>query len=63
VQHPHHRQSPFTALSLLMLHKRKLLTISQAEFELSFDTILQVLEEVNDEKYRCTTPVTPKGGE
>ena len=51
-----HRQSPFTALSLLMLHKRKLLTLTEAEFDLAFGTVVQTLEEVNDERYRLITP-------
>lgn len=50
--------SPFTALSLLLLHKRELTTCTEAEFDLAFDTVLQVLEEVNDTKFRCIRPDT-----
>lgn len=49
-----HRQSPFTALCQLLMFKRKLFPLTEAEFDLAFDTLVQVLEEVNDEKYRVT---------
>lgn len=49
--------SPFTALSLLESHRRRLLTLSEPEFERAFDRILEALESYNDEKPRTT----PKG--
>jgi len=51
---PHHRQSPYTALSLLLMFKQQKITLDESVFDLSFDTIVQFLEEVNEEKYRLT---------
>lgn len=48
----HHRQSPFTALALLLMFKRQHRSMTEAEYDLCFQTIVQFLEEVNDEKYR-----------
>lgn len=49
--------SPHTAISLLLLFKRQQHPLTEAEFDLCFDTIVQLLEEVNEEKYRLTTHV------
>lgn len=46
--------SPYTALGLLAAFKQQKITLEESIFDLCFDTILQFLEETNDEKYRVT---------
>lgn len=49
-----HRMSPYTAVGLLAAFKQKQITLDESVFELCFDTVIQFLEETNDEKYRVT---------
>lgn len=49
---PNH-PSPHTAVAMLLLHKQRRLTLELQDFDLYFDTILELLEETNNEKYRC----------
>lgn len=44
---------------MLLLHKQRRVTLALQDFDLYFDTILELLEEVNNEKFRCHTPVSP----
>lgn len=48
------RQSPYTALALLVLFKQKAVTIDEDTFDVCVDTLVGLLEEVNDEKYRLS---------
>lgn len=48
---PNH-PSPYTAVSMLLLFKQRRIPLNHQEFDLYFDTILEVLEEVNNERYR-----------
>jgi len=45
--------SPFTALSMLLLFKQRRVELTHQDFDLHFDTLVEVLEEVDNEKYRC----------
>jgi len=38
---------------MLLLHKQGRVTLHVQDFDLYFDTILELLEETNNEKYRC----------
>jgi len=44
--------SPFTALAMLLMFKQRRVELSEQDFDLHFDTLLEVLEEVNNEKFR-----------
>jgi len=44
--------SPFTAVSMLLLFKQRRVELSEQDFNLYFDTLLELLEDLNDEKYR-----------
>jgi len=44
--------SPHTALAMLLLFKQRRNELTLQEFDLYFDTILEVLEETNNERYR-----------
>jgi len=46
--------SPYTALCQLLMFKRGIWRLTVAEFDAAFDRILEVLEEVNNERFRCT---------
>lgn len=48
---PNH-PSPYTAVSMLLLYKQRRIPLNTQEFDLYFDTLLEVLEEVNNERYR-----------
>jgi len=48
---PNH-PSPFTATSMLLLFKQRRIELNEQDFNLYFDTILEMLEEVNNERYR-----------
>jgi len=45
--------SPFTSFTMLLLHSNQKLTLTEVEFEMYFDRVVAVLEDANDEKYRC----------
>lgn len=58
------RLSPYTALATLLLFKEKKLAIDEETFDQCVDTLVSVLEDTNDEKYRLTQRkliVTPEG--
>jgi len=48
---PNH-PSPFTAIAMLLLFKQRRVPMTRQDFDLYFDTILEVLEEVNNERFR-----------
>lgn len=37
---------------MLLLYKQRRVELTEQDFELHFDTLLEVLEEVNNERYR-----------
>jgi len=51
--------SPYTALSLLLLFKQRRIPLTQTQFDQCFDTIVDVLDEANNEKFRLDP--TPEG--
>lgn len=46
--------SPYSAVGLLLLFKQRRIELTHQQFEEAFDVILDVLEEVNNEKYRLS---------
>lgn len=48
----YNKASPFTAFVMLLLFKQRRVSLKQVEFDLYFDTVVEVLEAANDEKYR-----------
>jgi len=44
---------------MLLLHKQRRVTLHVQDFDLFFDTILELLEDANNEKYRCHSDVPP----
>jgi len=46
--------SPHTALALLLLFKQRRLELDERQYEECVDTIVELLEQVNDESYRLT---------
>lgn len=46
------KASPFTAFVMLLLFKQRRVSLDQVTFDLYFDTVVDVLEEANNEKYR-----------
>lgn len=45
-------RSPQMALTILVAFKRRLCSLSEAEYDAAFDRILSFLEEVNNERHR-----------
>jgi len=50
--------TPFTAIAMLVMHTEKKCRLTEGEFELAFDTILSLLEEANNNKYRLQPDIT-----
>jgi len=46
------KPSPYTALSLLLLFKQRRIPLTVTEYDMYFDTILELLEDVNNERFR-----------
>jgi len=44
--------SPYSAVSLLLLFKQRRITLTPKQFDEAWDAIIDVLDEVNNEKYR-----------
>lgn len=44
--------SPFTALTLLLMFKQRRYSMTHAQFDLYVGTIVELLEEVHNERYR-----------
>jgi len=53
---PNH-PSPYTAVSMLLLFKQRRIPLNAQDFDLYFDTLLELLEEVNNEKFRVQKEV------
>lgn len=51
--------SPYTALASLVLFKQRRLSMSEEFYDQCVDTIVALLEEVNDERYRLEQRQTP----
>jgi len=51
--------SPYTALASLVLFKQRRLTMSEEFYDQCVDTVVSLLEDVNDEKYRLEQRKTP----
>jgi len=43
---------------MLVMHTEKKCRLTEGEFELAFDTILSLLEEANNNKYRLQPDIT-----
>lgn len=44
---------------MLLLFKQRRVALDLQDFDLYFDTLLELLEEANNEKYRCRSDVSP----
>lgn len=44
--------SPFMALSLLSAFRKGLVQLTQGEYDQAFDTVVEFLEQCNDNKFR-----------
>lgn len=55
--------SYFTAVGVLVAFQKKQLNLDEAVYEQCLDTIVELLEECNNERYRLTNriPTTPEG--
>lgn len=55
--------SYFTAVGVLVAFQKKQLNLDEAVYEQCLDTIVELLEECNNERYRLTNKVqiTPEG--
>jgi len=48
----------FTAVAMLVCHVEKKTRLTEGEFELAFDAVLDLLERANNEKYRLQPDIT-----
>lgn len=46
------KPSVYTALSMLLLFKQRRIPLTETEYDMYFDTCLELLEEVNNERFR-----------